>query len=291
LLRDYLRDTPPAVIGFTSVPNRRVVNDVKTVKLLAHSNGMATVDEMQDALRSDTEEAANAEDLWALENELDYTMDISWAAAAEDGSFDILLRRRTNETQPFTETCFPASQIQFQRLRDYANNPVAGMFAQQLVPQLRRFLQDQLPEYMVPSAFVQMDALPLTPNGKVNRQLLPPPDQTRPELEAAYVAPRNSIEETLTRIWQELLGLERIGIQDNFFELGGDSILYSQSAPSWSATYRQTVLPISDDWRIGGLRRQLSDDSGGTSRGVRQRSSNARPALVLRTRSFRTTLL
>jgi amino acid adenylation domain-containing protein/non-ribosomal peptide synthase protein (TIGR01720 family) len=94
--------------------------------------------------------------------------------------------------------------------------------------ELYRFLKQQLPEYMVPSAFVLLDALPLTANGKVDRRVLPAPDTTRPELVGTYVAPRTSVEELLAGIWADVLGLEKVGIHDNFFELGGDSILSIQ---------------------------------------------------------------
>jgi len=96
------------------------------------------------------------------------------------------------------------------------------------VSELRRFLKEKLPEYMVPSAFVMLGALPLTPNSKVDRQALPAPQGTRPELEGAYVAPRTPVEEVLAGIWTEVLGLEQVGVHDNFFELGGDSILSIQ---------------------------------------------------------------
>ena len=96
------------------------------------------------------------------------------------------------------------------------------------ISELRRFLKETLPEYMVPSAFVYLDALPLTPNGKVDRRALPAPDQTRPELESAYVAPRTREEKILADIWAQVLGVEQVGVHDNFFELGGDSILSIQ---------------------------------------------------------------
>ncbi len=89
---------------------------------------------------------------------------------------------------------------------------------------LRLFLKQKLPEYMVPSAFVAFEALPLTPNGKVDRQALPIPDPLQSLGTAIFVAPRTPEESTLTGIWAEVLGLERVGIHDNFFELGGDSI-------------------------------------------------------------------
>ena len=94
--------------------------------------------------------------------------------------------------------------------------------------ELREYLKDRLPEYMVPPAFVVLSALPLTPNGKVDRRSLPPPDGARPELEADFVAPRTPTEEKLSAIWAQVLGLEQVGVLKNFFSLGGDSILAIQ---------------------------------------------------------------
>ena len=94
--------------------------------------------------------------------------------------------------------------------------------------ELRNFIKGHLPEYMLPSAFVEMDALPLSPNGKVDRKLLPAPDGARPELDQAFVAPRNEVEQTLANIWAEVLRLDQIGINDNFFDLGGHSLLATQ---------------------------------------------------------------
>jgi acyl carrier protein len=100
--------------------------------------------------------------------------------------------------------------------------------ARNLVPELRRLLTEKLPEHMMPSAFVLLDALPLTANGKINRRALPAPGQTRPELEADYVAPRTPTEELLAMIWSEVLKLKQIGVNDDFFELGGHSLLATQ---------------------------------------------------------------
>ena len=94
--------------------------------------------------------------------------------------------------------------------------------------ELRTYLQQRLPEYMVPGIFVRLAALPLTPNGKVDRKRLPAPEKGRREQEREYVGPRNQVEEKLCAIWSQLLGMERVGIHDNFFELGGDSILSIQ---------------------------------------------------------------
>jgi len=93
------------------------------------------------------------------------------------------------------------------------------------IAQLREHLQTSLPEYMIPSAFVHLDALPLTPSGKIDRRGLPAPDLKDIDAQDQYTPARNGIEEQLVEIWQEILGMERIGVHDNFFALGGHSLL------------------------------------------------------------------
>jgi len=89
---------------------------------------------------------------------------------------------------------------------------------------LRGFLKQKLPDYMIPATFVLLDTLPLTPSGKVHYLALPPPKTTRPELETAFVAPRNLVEKQLAEIWEHVLRIDQVGIHDNFFELGGASM-------------------------------------------------------------------
>jgi amino acid adenylation domain-containing protein len=96
------------------------------------------------------------------------------------------------------------------------------------VNELRGFLEEKLPEYMVPSAFVLLEAIPLTPHGKVDRRALPAPDGTRHELNKPFVAPRTPTEKLLAEIWAQVLGVEPIGVHDNFFDLGGHSLLATQ---------------------------------------------------------------
>ena len=89
---------------------------------------------------------------------------------------------------------------------------------------LRTHLQNRLPEYMVPAAYVHLDVLPLTANGKVDRKALPAPDDTA-YASREYAAPQGAVEEAIAQIWSELLGVDRVGRNDNFFELGGHSLL------------------------------------------------------------------
>ncbi|WP_404362932.1 amino acid adenylation domain-containing protein [Corallococcus coralloides] len=89
---------------------------------------------------------------------------------------------------------------------------------------LRRFLAERLPDYMVPRAFVQLDSLPLTPNGKVNRQALPKPDLQRTADTGAHAEPRTPVEQQLAELWKEVLQIDKVGVHDNFFALGGHSL-------------------------------------------------------------------
>jgi len=106
----------------------------------------------------------------------------------------------------------------------HAGEPDADGTSKQIAG-LKALVQAALPAYMVPSAIVAMEALPRTPNGKINRKALPVPAIGAQADREKFVAPRNAKEETLARIWREVLGLDQVGVFDNFFELGGDSLL------------------------------------------------------------------
>ncbi len=109
--------------------------------------------------------------------------------------------------------------------------------------ELRAGLKAKLPDYMVPGAIVFLEALPLTPSGKVDRQALPAPDPSQRTVDAEFIAPETATEVEISRIWGELLNLERVGICDNFFELGGHSLLATQVLTRLRQTL-QIELPL-----------------------------------------------
>jgi aryl carrier-like protein len=112
-----------------------------------------------------------------------------------------------------------------QRLAAYITFHNKSPFA---TTELADFLADKLPDYMIPSALVELEILPLTANGKVDRKALPIPDEFRPDLAVTYVAPSTEIEKTIAAVWQDVLHLETVGIHDNFFDVGGHSLLVAQ---------------------------------------------------------------
>jgi amino acid adenylation domain-containing protein len=93
---------------------------------------------------------------------------------------------------------------------------------------LRKFMKEELPEYMIPSVFVKMEALPLTPNGKINRLLLPMPETAKADTRETDALPKSELEKTIAGIWKEVLKVDRVGQNDNFFDLGGHSLLMTQ---------------------------------------------------------------
>ncbi|MBM2804326.1 MAG: non-ribosomal peptide synthetase, partial [Deltaproteobacteria bacterium] len=121
-----------------------------------------------------------------------------------------------------------ASQVEGEEVSESDRNLIAYFVAnaeKTSTTELRSFLKEKVPEYMVPSLFVELDALPLTPNGKVDRNALPQPDGERPHFDQGFVEPRSEIEELIAQVWREILKLDKISVHDNFFELGGHSLL------------------------------------------------------------------
>jgi acyl carrier protein len=108
----------------------------------------------------------------------------------------------------------------------------------------RAHLRQSLPEYMVPSAFVMLEALPLMPNGKIDRRALPWAGEGRREAQAEYLAPRTAAEEVVAGIWADVLRVKRVGVQDNFFELGGHSLLATQLISRVKSTFQVEQLPL-----------------------------------------------
>jgi aspartate racemase len=159
---------------------------------------------------------------------LPYDVDLRWSETAAGNSFDVILQRRGEAATQPAPAVFPCLMREAPRLKSftaYANNPLRAMLGQELVPQLRHSLSQQLPDYMVPSAFVTLEALPLTPQGKLDRGALPDPDFGRPRRDDNFAAPQDEMARQLTEIWEKVFGIQPIGVRDNFFDLGGHSLL------------------------------------------------------------------
>jgi acyl carrier protein len=214
------------------VPNGRLTVDLALLDLLKQEDGTQTISAIRDALSQQTVvSGVDPEHFWVLGQELGYEVTITWSGSNAPGCYNVALLHpsaRQDASRSLVVAQFLAGPTRLKRLNDYATTPLRGRFARRLEPQLRRFLEAELPSHMIPSNFVLLEALPLTPNGKVNRRALPDPDGRRPDLEVAYVPPQTELEQTIAKIWRDVLHVEQIGLNDNFFDMGGHSLLMAQ---------------------------------------------------------------
>ena len=261
-VRRRLSETAPARLELARVPNARVAAAARAARVLRQAEEGVTAG---DVLREAEPTAAGVEPAALLElaEEASYLAELSWARHDDEGCFDLVLRR--HDVEP-AATAFPFPKPAAGRpWRDYANDPLQGKFARRAVPELRRHLEERLPDFMIPAAFVLLEEMPHTPSGKVDRQALPAPEAVRPELLTSYLAPRTAAEQTLTEIWSEVLGIERVGVDDNFFELGGHSMLGTQvisrvrrsfatQVPLKTLFERPTIAELAESLEAGGRR-------------------------------------
>jgi len=226
-LRHFL-ENQKAPLSLCHIPNRRIWADIKSCQLLENLDEMATVASLRyrldEMLR--LEPSFDPETFFSLGEDLGYTTKVVWSQEGKQGYFDVLFippECSTIFTSPFLSGI--SKHREWSR---YANNPIVEKLTHQVVPILRSYLAEKLPDYMIPSHFVVLDAIPLNQNGKINKHALPPPKAIRPDLEATYQAPSSSLEQIIAQIWQKYLRVDRVGIEDNFFDLGGHSLLLVQ---------------------------------------------------------------
>jgi amino acid adenylation domain-containing protein/FkbM family methyltransferase len=229
--------------------DEQITCQLKTISEVIRENGIERIDLLKiDAEKSESDVLAGiSEDDWGkiqqiamevhdLDHRLDhitqllrdygYEVNVEQEAWCEGTELYNLYARRSGMDlvhQPETQPAFERSP--------------AWSSQNALLTDVGRLLKEQLPEFMMPSAFIMLDALPLTPSGKVDRKALPLPDRAKPRRETVFVAARTPLEEDLVNIWRELLGVEQIGIHDKFFELGGHSLLLTRLASRIHRTF------------------------------------------------------
>ena len=213
-VRAQLADRPD-LLRVTGLAHDRVIRQLELIRILegtsAHS---ATVADARAAVAS-IDPGMHPRNLPTIDDR--YDVDPMWSPAGPD-RFDLVFRLR--ERSPHLPTAFNPHPLPWP---DYTNRP-SGHAALNLAPKVRSHLRAILPEYMVPSAFVVLDALPRTPNGKIDRNALPAPDRGRLE-ETAAIAPENDFERKIAGVWQDLLSLDAVGVETNLFDLGANSLM------------------------------------------------------------------
>jgi len=193
------------------------------LKALQQASPQWTVSQLREAI-PESVSGIDPEDLWLMGDALAYHVDIRWNGSGVNGLMDVVFSR-AGERGTSCVTDFGAVPQEINSWSAYANDPASVLVTRKMPETLKRLAHARLPDYMMPSAIVLLEALPRTPNGKIDRQALPAPSMDLAVDPKEFVAPRTEREQTLAGIWQQVLGLEKVSVLDDFFELGGDSLL------------------------------------------------------------------
>ncbi len=248
-LEEHLRIRRPVALHLQCLPNLRMAHDLAAWRLLQSSDESLTVAELRTNLRDTIAVGVDPESLWELGERHGYDVSIRWSDGTLDGALDIEFVARSCESREVFvaqhETELPA------QWRSFASEPNRFARTRALQTLLRERLRHTLPEYMVPSAVVVLDAMPLNTNGKLDRKALPEPEF---ESTGRFESPVGEAEQALARVWSDVLGIGRVGRHDNLFEAGGDSILSLQivsrlRGAGWKVTprdmfERQTIAQL-----------------------------------------------
>ncbi len=238
-LAQRLREEAPEALAVSGVPNGRLGFESRLLEWMDGAPGPETLGDLSGEA---PDSAVDPEDLWALGDLLGYVVEIGWSRSGGPGAYDAVFRRRASAVAVESRADSDAPRIvSIRPWQSFANDPLRSVVQRKAVPELRKYLEQTLPEYMVPSAFVVLDSLPLTPNGKPDREALPAPDSARPETTHQYVAPRTALEKVVAAAFADVLGLEQVGTNDSFFGLGGHSLLATQVASRLRDSFRAEV--------------------------------------------------
>jgi SAM-dependent methyltransferase/acyl carrier protein len=207
-------------VRITGVPDARTREHVAAATLLAQGDAGGTVADLRAKVRAGA---------FAIDPSRVLALDPAWvfeaAPAARAGAFDLVARRASS---PVPIAAFVPTKTDARPWSAFANAPSRAAAQGALGPELRNHLRELLPDFMIPSAFVSLDAYPLTPNGKVDRKALPAPDRARREAATEYTAPTNDLEQVIATVWQDMLSIDRVGADQNFFDLGANSLMMVQ---------------------------------------------------------------
>jgi amino acid adenylation domain-containing protein len=252
---DLLEQNKPFAAVIRNIPNSRVAKDLKALDAINSTQAPATVAGIKE-LYAASQETIDPESICTIHHEYQGTP--LWSSS-NGGTLDILFARREGELShpnggirsahrvlvghPLSGNRFGEGEPGARKpvsseLASSTNRPVRADLDGQLVPKLKAYLAERLPEYMTPSGFVVMDRLPRNSNGKVDRKSLPDPVEARRGAGKAYARPTTPEQEILASLWARLLGLDRVGIQDNFFDLGGHSLLATQVVSAIRDTFK-----------------------------------------------------
>jgi acyl carrier protein len=225
-LRLMLRGGGEERIKVKGISNSRVEREVRMVEELKRARGEERVEEIWERIREEESREEEPEMMYEVGEEEGYRVEVRWGEGAKEMEVEYKKgERKWKEVEGRIEA---EEREENEERRRKGNEPLKGAYWRKMSKELREYLEERVPEIMVPSEIVVMDDLPKTANGKIDRKALPAPSAYQAKESAFFVAPQSPIEESLAGIWRELLGIDRVGVDDDFFVLGGHSLLATQ---------------------------------------------------------------
>ena len=261
-----LREERPTLLAIEAIPNARVARDAAAVRLLA-AGEVATAGELEEAIERLAPAGVHPDDLRELAARLGYDAEVGWARLAADGRFEVVLRRQSEAGGPLEVLPPPGAVPEGAPWSRWANDPLLGALARRLVPELRAWARAALPEFLVPSALVVLDAIPRTLTGKIDRRALPAPETVLAFAlgSPGETAPATPVETEVATVFGALLGREGLGRETDFFEAGGHSLLATQVVSRLRDRFGVEV-PLQDLFEtstVAGLARRIEEALAG----------------------------
>lgn len=222
-LSQILRGASEERIKVKGIINSRVERELRLMEEVKRASRDERVDEIWKRISEEEGRGEEPERMVEIGEAEGYRVEVRWAEETKEMEVEY---RRGERIWKGVEERRETEKIE--DIRSYGNDPLKGIYRRKLSKQLREYLQERVPEIMVPSDIIVMDDLPKTTTGKIDRRALPAPSAYQAKEAAFFIAPQSPVEESLAGIWRELLGIDRVGVDDDFFVLGGHSLLATQ---------------------------------------------------------------
>ncbi|HYL99528.1 MAG TPA: amino acid adenylation domain-containing protein, partial [Blastocatellia bacterium] len=258
------------------IPNSRVIREIEALRL-AKSGIATTIAELKMRAVEAASAALDPEDICRIGEDLSYQVRLNVSQSFDSAFFDVVFLEAGRDWKGLAAAGPPIRLVAEGEIRSYVNSPLQDKIAARLVPELRDFLANRLPDYMVPTAFVILESLPTNANGKIDRKNLPNPSINRRDSAFSYVPPVTQEEQLIAGIWSQVLGVSSVGIKDNFFDIGGHSLRATQVVSAIRNIFR-VEIPLVDFFTEPTIAALASKVNAATRVGSGTNLPNIRPA-------------
>jgi amino acid adenylation domain-containing protein len=238
-----LNEVRPETFAVRNIPNARLDKEVSEMAWLREAGPAENIAQLRAYAARESRRGVEPDELWQLRESPGYRVELSWVNTDAQGVYDAVFTRDDQPARPaaFARDRFGADA----KWHSWTNHPQRAKLNRQLIPQLRQFLKDKIPNYMMPAVFTVLEKLPLSPTGKIDRQALAQMPVTLESVtEEKSSAARTPVETLLASAWAEVLNLEYVGVDDDFFVLGGNSLKAMALTHRLQREFKRTLRPV-----------------------------------------------